>query len=682
MGTAHRQERETIMTNGLMARLDHLPLLDPCRAEGSLRIGVNLIVLTSNGGGMRQYVLQLLPWMLRQSPHQFVIYYHWRGQPSLATLLRRLTPAERNRIRLVPVKEHEEIFGHADEFDIYFCPLNCLAPDLLDRPTLVTLPDIQERFYPHYFTSEQLFLRDHFYPFSSRAVTTLLTLSEYSKRTICDNFGVPPERVRAIHLASNDEIRAVRPEWPASLGELPEPYVFYPANLYPHKNHKTLLDAIALLGERGVECGCVLTGQPSQPGIDIEAEIQARGLQGKARWLGHVAPGTLRYLYEHAVALCFPSEFEGFGMPLVEAMECGCPVLATAVASIPEVVGEAGLLVDGTPADFAEAIVRLLHDPQLRRDLIGRGRSHCRRFNPRRLARETLQAIDEAVTRFWEPVAPPPEMQTISYVVRPFAGADALMRTLACLAYEIHDHDEILILAPRDAITCDAQILADNLRIARYLCPGTRPEDWIEAVRGDYVVYLQEGDWISEGATRAALATFAEGADDVAVVGQILMRDGAERLARVVYSPPRPRLGEGGAESTPGPELRWRVEGKDPLMNAVFWRTEYLRRQRHILADPSWPLKALERAGERARECYRTFASVGAPRPPLYFPGRMWVKLHGNLRWMKGLARRMRSLLGRAARRVGLRPQLPTPIPGPAPRSANRAEKSVLSSAR
>ena len=671
------------MTNGLMPRLDNLPLLEPRRAAGSLRIGVNLIVLTSNGGGMRQYVLQLLPWMLRQSPHHLVIYYHWRGQPSLATMLRRLTPAERSRIRLVLVKEHEEIFAHADEFDVYFCPLNCLAPDLLDRPTLVTLPDIQERFYPHYFTREQLYLRDYFYPFSSRAVTTLLTLSEFSKRTICDIFGVPPERVRAIHLASNDEIREVRPEWPAALGELPQHYVFYPANLYPHKNHKTLLDAIALLGQRGVECACVLTGQPSQPGIDIAKEIAARGLQGKARWLGHVAPGTLRYLYEHAVALCFPSEFEGFGMPLVEAMECGCPVIATTVASIPEVAGEAALLVDAAPVAFADAIARVLHEPQTRRDLIARGRSHCRRFNPRRLARETLQAMDEAVTRFWEPGSPLPEMQTISYVVQPLAGADALMRTLASLAFEIHDHDEILILAPRDTITCDAQILADNLRIVRYLSVDVPPEDWIDEVRGDYLLYLREGDWISEGATRWALATFAEDADYQAVVGQILMRDASEKLARVVYLPPRPRLANADTESRQLRESRWRVEGNEPPPPAVFWRSEYLRRQRHLLTEAAWPLRALEQAGQQARECYRTFASVAAPRPPLYLPSGTWVRLRGKLRWLKGLARRTRSLLGRAARRLGLRTYRPPPdVTVAAPQSAKRTEKSVLSSVR
>jgi glycosyltransferase involved in cell wall biosynthesis len=644
------------MTHGRMPRLDSLALVEPRRATEFLRVGINLVVLSSNGGGMRQYVLQLLPWMLRQSPHHFVVYYHWRSQPSLATILRRLTPSERNRLRLVLVRDHEEIFAHADEFDVFFCPLNCLAPDLLDRPTLVTLPDIQERFYPHYFTREQLYLRDYFYPFSSRAVTTLLTLSEFSKRTICDNFGVPPSRVRAIHLASNDEVRDVRPEWPAALGELPERYVFYPANLYPHKNHRTLLDAIVLLGKRGIACSCVMTGQPSQPGINIEEEIRARGLEVKARWLGHVAPGTLRYLYEHAITLCFPSEFEGFGMPIVEAMECGCPVIATAVASIPEIAGEAAQLIDGTPQAFADAIAHLLAEPRVRQEMIARGRSHCRRFNPRRLARETLQAIEEAAVRFWQPAAPPPEMQTISYVVRALAGGEALMRTLASLAYEIHDHDEILILLPQGAAPCDTQSLADNLRIVRYLPDSSHPAAWIDEVRGDHVIYLHEGDWISEGATRTALATFTEGHDCDTVVGQVLMRDISERLVGVAYLPPRPRLPASKDETAPAPESRWRVEGKEPPAPAVLWRTEHLRRYRHLLSEPSWILKALEEAGPRARECYRTFASSPAPRPPLGLPPETWVAIQPQLPGLKGLARRARSLLGKAARKMGLRP--------------------------
>jgi glycosyltransferase involved in cell wall biosynthesis len=630
------------MTNGLMPRQDGTPLRKARRVAGALRIGVNLVALVSNGGGMRQYVLQLLPWMLRQSAHHFVLFYHWRSQPTITTMLRRLTRAERNRVRTVFIIDQVEIFGYAADFDVYFCPLNCLAPDLLDRPTLTMLPDIQEHFFPHYFTDEQLSLRSYYYPRGAHAVTTLLTISRFSRQTICDVFGLPPERVRVIHLASSDEVRDAQPEWPAMLGELPERFVLYPANLYPHKNHKVLLDAIGQLDARGIDCACVMTGQPAQPGIDIDEEIRVRGLQGKAIWLGHVAAGALRYLYEHAAALCFPSEFEGFGMPLVEAMECGCPVIASRAASIPEVAGGAALLIDSTPEAFADAIARLLQEPQTRHDLIARGQARARRFHPRRVARKTLQAIAEAVSRFWQSRSSAAQSETISYVVRPISGGETLIRTLASLAFEVREHDEILILAHKDTLTPDVQILCENLDVVRFLPRDRRPGAWLDEVGNDYLYYLQEGDWICEGSTRTALKVFAEDADCQAVLGEVLVRDAEDKLAKVRYLPPRPRISDAADASAARVEVR--REEKNPPASAAFWRTKHLRRCRHLLGEASWAVKVLEQAGPHMRVCYRSFASTVEPRVIVRL--RIRTAVRRGVRWLRVLPQRVRRRLG------------------------------------
>ncbi len=457
--------------------------------------------------------------------------------------------------------------------------------------------------------------------------------------------------MRVIYLASNDEVREAQPEWPAVLGELPARFVLYPANLYPHKNHTVLLDAVHLLGERGIDCACVMTGQPSQPGTDIHEEIRVRGLQGKARWLGHVAPGALRYLYEHAAALCFPSEFEGFGMPIVEAMECGCPVVATTSASIPEVAGEAALLIDSTPEAFADAIARLLQEPHTRHDLIARGQARSRRFHPRRVARKTLQAIEEAVARFWKPRSESPQTPTISYVVSPISGGETLIRTLASLAFEVRDHDEVLILAHRDTLTPDVQILCENLRVVRFLPPaGRRLDAWLDEVVNDHLYYLQEGDWICEGSTQTALQVFAEAPDCVAVHGEVLVRDEDDKLAKVRYLPPRPRL-SGLADARPA-SGEVRREETNPPPAAVFWRTDHLRRWRHVLAEPSWADKLLEQAGPQARVCYRSFASTVEARVLIRL--RVRTVLRRGFRWLRSLPHRVKARLGRMAQKLGL----------------------------
>src|SRR5262249_48410131 len=147
------------------------------------------------------------------------------------------------------------------------------------------------------------------YPFMARAVTTLLTISEFSKRSICEQYGIAPSKVVVTYLAASDDIVLSKPHWPGNLRPLPKRYVFFPANLYPHKNHELLLQSLRYVRRRlGVECDCVMTGHGVTPGVAIKEKIDANGLTGCAHWLGHVPPGALRHLYENAVALAFPSQ--------------------------------------------------------------------------------------------------------------------------------------------------------------------------------------------------------------------------------------------------------------------------------------------------------------------------------------------------------------------------------------
>src|SRR5262249_46299369 len=150
--------------------------------------------------------LQLIPWLVRLSGHTLQLFHGPHGQPSVASALRSLSPPERRRVEAVEVGTEDDIFAHSGRFDVYFCPLNRLAPRLLDRPTLPTLPDVQELFFPEYFTPEQLADRRAHYPFLARAVTLLLTISEYSKGTICDRLGVSPDKVRVTYLGPNDDL--------------------------------------------------------------------------------------------------------------------------------------------------------------------------------------------------------------------------------------------------------------------------------------------------------------------------------------------------------------------------------------------------------------------------------------------------------------------------------------------
>ena len=167
------------------------------------------------------------------------------------------------------------------------------------------------------------------------------------------------------------------------------------------ENHKKLLDGLLQLRNTyGMEIPCVFTGHLLKGQfhhVDIPREIGLRGLEKQAYHLGTVSLAELKYLYLHAAALIHPSLFEGFGIPLVEAMSCGCPIIAADVTSIPEVAGDAALYFDpNDAADIADKIHRFVELPADVEHRVSIGRALARNFNETRTAEETLGILERA----------------------------------------------------------------------------------------------------------------------------------------------------------------------------------------------------------------------------------------------------------------------------------------------
>ncbi|MGC1275431.1 MAG: glycosyltransferase family 1 protein [Planctomycetaceae bacterium] len=580
-----------------------------------LRLGVNLFPLALRGGGMRQYVLQLLPLLVRRTDHEFVIFHGLTALPSIGGTLRGLSDAERARVRLVEVEHSHEIYAHTKSFDVYFCPLNGFEPQLLDRPTLATLADVQERFFPQYFSPGELAARSIVYPRVIHSVTTLVTISEFSKETICSEFGADPGRIRVTHLAPNYGMLNAASEWPTSLPQLPDRFVVYPANTYPHKNHALLLQAVARLKSEGrLTFKCVLTGHRVGHSIELDRLIEKHGLAADVVWMGHVPPGALRYLYERALLLCFPSEFEGFGMPLVEAMYCGCPVVANRAASIPEICGDAALYVDPTPALWAESISRLVDDDEARADLIAKGRRQAERFTVERLADETIGLIDDAVDRFHDEGGPD---QPTAFVVLGCGCNRSLERSLKQLALIVDESDQILVI--EDAGELDERVVAliDNFE---QVCVKPRNSDWTTALTAEMVFVMSAGAAVCEGAPRAAAAALAANPESQMAIGEVLYCDPHGQYLGLSYT-------------------RFHEEATPPL-EAVAWRRDSLRPHVEALTKPN-PIKAAMRVlpDRAAVNVSRTFST------------RIVWPVHGQLAHLprRPLARR---ILGRLRREV------------------------------
>jgi len=268
------------------------------------------------------------------------------------------------------------------EIDIVHYPLTFKVP-AVRGPTVLSFFDVQHHDLPHHFTRAQHLWRRVMYDGAARGATRVVTISEHARARIIECAGVDPHRIVAIHLAVdherfNPEPRPDDERLLAGLG-LPERFLFYPASLWPHKNHLKLFDAMAILPDE--QLGLVLTGATFGKLGALTAEADRRGLGGRLEHLGQVPDDVLPALYRRATALVFPSLHEGFGMPPLEAMACGCPVASSREAALAEVCAAAAGELDPCNAEqMARTIDAVVHDEALRARLRADGVRQAQKF--------------------------------------------------------------------------------------------------------------------------------------------------------------------------------------------------------------------------------------------------------------------------------------------------------------
>lgn len=225
-------------------------------------------------------------------------------------------------------------------------PLTIRIPPV-EQPSVVTLHDVQHLDLPLMFPRSERRFRSVAWHRSARGAQRVIVMSEFVRERAVEKLGLDPARVRVIPLGlDHDELRPV--------GSEREPFLLYPARRWPHKNHERLFEAFALLRRERPELRLVLTGGGELSGVPDGVEAR-----------GHVPRSEVVSLMQRASALVFPSLYEGFGLPPLEAMACGCPVASSNAAALPEVAGDAALLFDPhDPAAIADAVRDVLADPQ------------------------------------------------------------------------------------------------------------------------------------------------------------------------------------------------------------------------------------------------------------------------------------------------------------------------------
>ncbi len=273
---------------------------------------------------------------------------------------------------------------------------NNVAPLWTPCPSVVTIHDMTLWLYPEHHYAKRLLAMRPIIPLAVRRAAAIIAVSESAKHDIVRLLGVPAEKVHVVHEAAASCFRPLSPgPTQAALRQkysLTERFVLTVGTLEPRKNLVRLLEAFAQLRMRGgLSHTLVFVGGRGWKDGPVFEAVERLDLGHLVRFLGHVPTADLVGLYNLAEALAFPSLYEGFGLPAVEAMACGTPVLTSSCGSLAEVAGSAAQFIDPLEVEsIAEGLHRVLNDAAWREDLRAKGLAQASRFSWTRAAAETL----------------------------------------------------------------------------------------------------------------------------------------------------------------------------------------------------------------------------------------------------------------------------------------------------
>lgn len=286
--------------------------------------------------------------------------------------------------------------------DLFHAPHYVVSP-LVRCPVVVTIHDCIHLRFPQYLPNRMAHVYARtFMGIAARRAKRIITVSEASKDDIRHYLHTPASKIEVIH--NGLDARYLTPPSETALANVRDrfilnaPFLLYAGNIKPHKNVERLIEAFALLRRDGhQDLKLLIIGDELSKYPGLRRLVHRHHLHAHVRFFGFVPDATLAALYRLASIFVFPSLFEGFGFPPLEAMASGTPVITSNVSSLPEVVGDAAVLVDPLdPAAIAAAMARVLGDATLRRDLIARGHARVRAFSWTEAAART-RAVYHAV---------------------------------------------------------------------------------------------------------------------------------------------------------------------------------------------------------------------------------------------------------------------------------------------
>jgi glycosyltransferase involved in cell wall biosynthesis len=370
---------------------------------GSLNIGIIYGGISEQKAGMDHYLHQVLLTMKRQAPeHRYVLIDHRRYPISFKEQFEQIildlprSPARVSRWNLQVVPRV------LSQFDLVFSP-GLYGPVRIPKgvASVMVVHDLTRFLFPEFFNFNvmQKVLDRFAYPAMLRRYDHLLTVSKTTRQDLMTLFKVPKEKITVAYHGAEEAFQPVNPQdAEQSLGQshnIRKPFILFLGTLEPRKNILTLIKAFTGIKDQ-IPHDLVLVGQKGWKWEPIFKEMERPDLKERVHWVGYVSDQERVFFYNAADFLAYPSRYEGFGMPLLEAMQCGCPVITSRVSSMPEVIGDAGLLIDPQRVeDVQGAMLRLVQEPGLREKLRVAGFEQAKKFSWETSAKITLEVFEK-----------------------------------------------------------------------------------------------------------------------------------------------------------------------------------------------------------------------------------------------------------------------------------------------
>ena len=385
---------------------------------GSGVIGFDVTAALTQGGGIGRYTRELIAALIRESPHYTYKLFSARP-PAVLPVPDSLPVAPHVVHRPAPVDERWlyrlwyrarlplPVQTFLGPIDLFHSPDFVLPPVSGRIPTILTVHDLSFAHYPETFPGTLVSYLNRVVPWSVERARHVLADSLSTKRDLQALWKVPEEKITVLYSGVNErfrpvtdtaELRAVRERYVSA----DTPFILAVGTVQPRKNYPLLIRAFRRVAEQFPH-SLVIAGGRGWLSEELPAEIERQGLTGRVRLAGFIDDADLPALYSAADLLAFPSLYEGFGLPLLEAMACGTPVISSDASSLPEVArsGEAEAALLLSPHDEAawgEGMNLLLGDQELRRRLIAAGTEQAARFSWRSAARQ-LAALYQTLLR-------------------------------------------------------------------------------------------------------------------------------------------------------------------------------------------------------------------------------------------------------------------------------------------